>query len=174
MIQRLYTNAYINIHVLRKGNTGPPRQYTHRTADQNKQSYTRQAFRWRDWIAGLIRAIIIHHMIHTNPPVQPSLYWAQLLVRRCVPPVTGSCTAMTWPVWSWTSLNVEIFVVGIERSPRPINFLQAAACRPVVGIPNCGVNTHWLCVGVSYPFCLVVFVNPNWESINKKPREKQN
>lgn len=114
-------------------------------------------------------------MVHPHPTIRPGLSRVELLERGSLPPV-GRRGGAAAEAASWSSarrLDVEILVVGAERRFAPIDLLEAAPRRPVVAVPQRGVDPHGLRVGVRHPACSVVLVHSDGNGIDEKaaPRE---
>lgn len=129
--------------------------------------YSSQTFRWGDRIAGLVGAVVVDHVVGAHPVILPGLVRGQLLIWHAFPPIVEIRCTIRWP-WDLATIDVEVFVVGIEWSFVPVYFLKATPCRPIIGFPQCGVYSHRLLFWVWHSDGFVIFVNPNGDIIHRK------
>lgn len=80
------------------------------------------AFWGSDRIAGLISAVVVDQVVHSNPLVPSRLVSVELLVCRALPPIVRVGRAVRRP-GSHATLEIEVLVVGIEWCPAPIDLL---------------------------------------------------
>ena len=59
--------------------------------------------------------------------------------------------------------------LSYERCIGPIDLDSPTFSCPVVTVPNAGINSQSLLIGISYPLVLVVLENTNWSTINVPP-----
>lgn len=96
--------------------------------------YAGDALRRGDRVAGLVGAIVIDHVVQTNPSVTSGLQRSERLVGRAFPPVVGVRGALGWPRHC-APLYVKVLVISVEWGFAPIYLLQTTPCGPVVSFP---------------------------------------
>jgi len=81
-----------------------------------------------------VSAIIVDHMVHSDPSITSSFHRTQLVVRTAFPPILRISGTICGS-WNRTSFYIKIFVISIKWRSRPIDFLYSSTCRPIIGFP---------------------------------------
>jgi len=121
-----------------------------------------------------VSAIIIDHVIVSDPIQLTQLSITQLLVCGRSPPigrdiwrtlVDADCSI---PLASPCS---KIIQSSYEWCTTPICLNKSTSCCPIICIPQAGINLHSLPVWESNALIFIVAVHPNWYTINVPPEE---
>lgn len=118
-----------------------------------------------------VLAIVINKEISLDPSKIQFLGIREMPSFILIPPVLSS-SGDTWRVWilPLARIQTEVFVRGYEWGLVPIRLLQTASCGPIICIPYTREQVHglliWVEIVVRFP---IVFVHPDWNSINKEP-----
>lgn len=131
------------------------------------------AFRRHQSIESLcIFAIVIDHVVVSNPLHLTLLTKTQLLVYGGSPPVgrgrggTLSSAKRSIPL---ASPCPEVTESGYEGCTIPVDLDKATSSCPVISIPQTGVNPHPLLIWVVNTFALIVSEDAYWQIINVPP-----
>ena len=120
----------------------------------------------------VICAVVINHVVISNPFQLTLLIPIQLLVNRGGPPVSlagkGTLENAKGSI-PLTSSCIEFTQTGLEWCTGPVNFNQTASCCPVISVPQTRVDLHSLLVWETNSFTLVVPEDPNRYTINIPP-----
>lgn len=81
------------------------------------------AFWGCDWVARLIGAVVIDHVVHSDPPVAPCLDGIHELLVCCSFPPVVRVGGTAHGARNLASFNIKVLVVSIEWCFAPINFL---------------------------------------------------
>lgn len=125
------------------------------------------ALRWGNGEPWFVGAVIIDHVVHTNPSISSSLVRCELTVCSSFPPIVRVGSTI-WRSWHGASFNVEVLIVCIEWCFAPIYLLQTTPRRPVIGFPQGWIHSHRLRFWVWNPFGFVILVHSNWHLIHRE------
>ena len=110
----------------------------------NKEtSDTSSALCGRLWIPRLVSTIIINHVIHPHPFVQPHLIRAQVVVTQPFQPIVGIRCA-TCVAGELVGINLEISVRGHEWGFSLVDLLKPSLRHPVIYFPKSREYPHHL------------------------------
>ncbi|MFS7973620.1 hypothetical protein Hanom_Chr09g00858761 [Helianthus anomalus] len=82
---------------------------------------TIHTFRWLNRVPLFIGAVIVDHMVQTDPSVPTGCNRIKLLVTRTLPPISLARCTSTW-AWCRTPLNIKVLVICIKGCFAPVNF----------------------------------------------------
>lgn len=137
------------------------------------------AFNWNYREPRSISAVVIDHVVGSNPQELVALVNVQLGQCRLIPPeLVASILATLDNIircdcdWALTGIDVEPSVGCYEGRMAPISLHPATLSGPVVRIPYRAVNSHGLIFWKWQPMFLHVGVHTYWRSIHKKPEHR--
>lgn len=124
------------------------------------------AFRRHCRVSGSISAIVIDSILWSNPLKSSILISIQVLKLLLIPPPHSLCGTEFGLNRCLTTVDMKSPVRSDERSLAPVSLLEAASCRPIIGIPQAWIDLHWLIEGEPHSQILAILEHSNWHIIH--------
>lgn len=120
-----------------------------------------------NWEPFLVSAVIVEKVILLHPCELVHLMCVKALISWLLPPVVDCSDAIGGvSVLYLASIHTETFVCCNKWCHCPVQFHPPIVSRPVLPVPDCAVDSHWLGVGVCNANVLVVLENTDWSIVH--------